>query len=237
VPATRVSVVIPLYRQAEQIPGLIAEYRAALEALPVEHEIVAVLNGPDDGSADVCKALTEDNPTLRWVSTPEAGWGRAVRLGLAEATGDLLAYTNAARTSGALLATVVGYAVALPGVVVKASRRSRDSFTRRLGSLFYNLECRALFDLPDFDVNGTPKAFSRDHARLLDLRRDDDLIDAEFLAWCRLSGYPIVEVPIVQEQRRSGRSTTKMGSAARMYRGAFALRREIRTRLEGEAGP
>ena len=235
-PARRVSVVIPLYRQVHQVPGLVAEYASALGALPIEHEIIAVLNGPDDGTADVCKSLEADHPSFRWVSTPEAGWGRAVRLGLAEASGELLSYTNAARTTGELLATIVGYAVALPGVVVKASRRSRDSFGRRLGSLVYNLECRALFDLPSFDVNGTPKAFSRDHTQLLSLQRDDDLIDAELLSWCRLCGYPVVEVPVVQETRRSGRSTTKVGSAVRMYRGAFALRREIRHRLIDGAG-
>ena len=53
------------------------------------------------------------------------------------------------------------YAAAYPNVVVKANRKIREHWTRRLGSLLYNLECRALFDLSNWDVNGTPKVFPR----------------------------------------------------------------------------
>ena len=45
--------------------------------------------------------------------------------------------------------------------VIKASRKIRENWKRRLGSLLYNLECRALFDLPYWDINGTPKVFGR----------------------------------------------------------------------------
>ena len=65
--------------------------------------------------------------------------------------------------------------------MLKANRTIRDSFQRRVGSLLFNLECRALFDLPTMDVNGTPKVFPRAFAKLLELARDDDLIDVEFM--------------------------------------------------------
>ena len=44
---------------------------------------------------------------------------------------------------------------------MKANRKIRDNWRRRLGSLLYNLECRALFDLANWDINGTPKVFPR----------------------------------------------------------------------------
>jgi hypothetical protein len=97
-----------------------------------------------------------------------------------------------------------------------------------MGSLLYNLECRALFDLSCWDVNGTPKIFPRDFHRLLSLRRDDDLIDAEFVATCRREGYPMLEVPTFSSKRHGGRSTTNVASALRMYWGAVELWREVR---------
>jgi hypothetical protein len=98
---------------------------------------------------------------------------------------------------------------------------------RRLGSLLYNLECRALLDLANFDINGTPKAFPRSFSALSHMERNDDLIDAEFCALCRRYDYPVVEVPIPATPRHGGRSTTNLASAARMYQGVLAVRRSV----------
>jgi hypothetical protein len=115
------------------------------------------------------------------------------------------------------------YARTFPDVVVKANRKIRERWTRRLGSLLYNLECRALFDLSSWDVNGTPKVFPRSFAKLLALTRDDDLIDAEFSWICRREGYRMLEVPIFSSRRHGGTSTTTLLSAVRMYAGAYRL--------------
>src|SRR5262249_20318857 len=110
-----------------------------------------------------------------------------------------------------------------PDVVVKANRKIRESWRRRLGSLLYNLECRALFDLSCWDINGTPKVFPRSHAPLVALARNDDLIDLEFTVICRREGYPMLEVPIVPTRRRGGSSTTRYRSAVKLYAGAYRL--------------
>jgi hypothetical protein len=89
------------------------------------------------------------------------------------------------------------------------------------------LECRALFDLPYWDVNGTPKVFSRKLSRLLELTRNDDLIDLEFNIISRQQGYPVIEIPIFSSRRHSGSSTTSMKSAFRMYLGAWQMYRDI----------
>jgi hypothetical protein len=127
------------------------------------------------------------------------------------------------------------YALAYPNVVVKANRKIREGTRRRLGSLLYNIECRWLFDLANWDVNGTPKVFPRSFEQLLTLRRDDDLIDAEFSAICRREGYPMIEVPVFSTRRHGGKSTTNLGSAVKMYWGAYLLWRAWRN--DGERRP
>jgi hypothetical protein len=225
-----VSIILPVYRQAPYIEEAVRGFQRQLRSADVAHEIVLVVNGPDDGSVAVCQALADESSTVRVVRLERAGWGSSVRRGLAEARGDLVCYTNSARTTGETLVSMIGYASALPGIVIKANRKTRDSVLRHLGSLIYNLECRALFDLSNFDINGTPKVFPRSCALLFDLRRDDDLIDAEFLATCRDAGYPVLELPVVITRRHGGASTTRIGSALRMYAGAVLLKVQRRRR-------
>ncbi len=222
-----ISIILPVHDQAGHIASVVEEYEAALARVAEPHEILLVENASRDGSAAVCRELASRIPALRTFHRDTPGWGGAVRQGLAEAKGDLLCYTNSARTAAGDLVLMLLYALAYPGVIVKANRKIRESWRRRLGSLLYNLECRALFDLPTWDINGTPKVFPRSFDRLLRLSRDDDLIDAEFNVVARRAGYPIVEVPIISTRRHGGRSTTNMRSAARLYWGAWRLRRSL----------
>lgn len=217
------SIVLPVHNQADHVRPLIEELEQALARLPSPHECILVENGSRDATLDVCRELAKQYPGVRVVSSEQGGWGRAVRLGLREARGDVLCYTNSARTGPEDLVILLRYALAYPDGVVKANRKIREGLFRRLGSLLYNLQCRALFDLSYWDINGTPKVFPRRFGRLLALTRDDDLLDAEFLVLCRREGYRVLEVPIFSTRRRGGRSTTTLRTAFRLYAGAFRL--------------
>ncbi len=227
--ATLVSIVLPVHNQADHIGPLVTSHHTALAAaLPIAHEIVLVPNACRDDTAAICRTMAEKDDAIRVVESALGGWGRAVKLGLQAARGDLLCYTNSARTTPDELVRLIRYGLVDPGVVVKANRKIREHWSRRIGSLLYNMECRTLFDLSNWDVNGTPKVFARSCARLLQLTRDDDLIDAEFSMICRREGYPMLEVPIFSQRRHGGRSTTNMRSAVKMYWGAVELWRANR---------
>jgi glycosyltransferase involved in cell wall biosynthesis len=197
--------------------------------LPLRYEVILVVNGSTDSSLQVCEALAAELDGLLVLELGERGWGRSVRAGLARAEGDLLCFTNSARTTPEILTLMLAYALAYPEVVLKANRRIRESRRRRIGSLLYNIECRGLFDLSVWDINGTPKIFPRGFDRLRALERDDDLLDCEFNVVCRVNEYPVIEVPILATERHGGRSTTNYSSAARMYLGAWSMWRASRS--------
>jgi glycosyltransferase involved in cell wall biosynthesis len=219
-----ISVVLPVYNQAVHIGPMLAEYVTALKELNAAFELLPVINGPRrDDSLEICQALSRDEPRIRTLCIEAGGWGRAVQTGLKEAGGDLLCYTNSARTAPADLRLLLRYGLSHPENVIKANRRLRDNFARRFGSVLYNFECRSLFDLPYWDINGTPKVFPRKLERLLTLKSYDDLVDLEFAVVCRREGYPVLEVPLVNTGRHGGVSTTSVASAYRMYAGAYRL--------------
>jgi len=229
-----ISIVLPIYNQADHVDRIVSGYLAAFNSLRHETELILVVNGNRDGSLDCCQRLEEANASVRCIHNEQPGWGRAVRTGLAAAKGDMLCYTNSARTTPHILAMHVMVALANPHWVIKANRRLRHPFVRRAGSVLYNVQCRYLFDLPVWDVNGTPKVFDRGAYERLDLQENGDLIDVEFLVKCKIQQLQILELPIVAAERHGNESTTNFLSAFTMYRGAFRLWRDLGRARAGE---
>jgi len=221
-----VSIVLPVHNQADHVSEFVEQYEEALATLPCPHEILLVTNNCRDHSAEACRALAARYPSVRTVDSEKGGWGLAVKLGLAQARGNVLCYTNSARTTATELHDLVAYALNNPDVVVKAHRMSRESLHRKIGSLLYNAECRLLFHIPAWDINATPKVFSRKTYEAVQLQSDGDLIDLEFYVKCARLRTLIVELPIYSMGRHGGKSTTNFRSAWRLYCGAWLMWRD-----------
>lgn len=219
----QVSVVLPVHNQADHLRELLIQYVTVLDRLPFPYELILVANACTDDSPEIVRELAGRYGQIRLIDTDRKGWGSSVKIGLRETRGPWISYTNLARTRPEDLLLALLYAVCHPGTVVKAARKIRLGWSRRIGSFLYNLECRLLFGLPHGDVNGTPKVFPRSCGKLLSLERDDDLIDLEFNIICRREKYPLLEVPIFSSRRFGGRSTTNLKSAWRMYGGAAQM--------------
>lgn len=222
------SIVLPIHDQAGHLRALVRDYESTLNRLGLRYELLLVVNASRDGSLELAQELARTSPAVKVIASDRGGWGHAVRLGLAEARGTYVCYTNSARTTAEDLSLVLLYARAYPDVVIKVNRRVRDQVHRRIGSLLFNLQCRMLFELSCWDVNGTPKVFPRACSGLLELTRSDDLLDLEFNIVCQSRGYRMLEVPILSYKRHDGRSTTSWLSALKLYWGAYRLWRTRR---------
>jgi dolichol-phosphate mannosyltransferase len=92
----KLSVVIPAHNERESIGGTVEALTAELKAEHIDHEILVVDDGSDDGTGDVVRALTDTDPDVRCIRSPRsAGFGQAVRAGLDEYTGDAVAIVMA----------------------------------------------------------------------------------------------------------------------------------------------
>jgi glycosyltransferase involved in cell wall biosynthesis len=225
-----ISIILPVYNQSGHIGAVVQEYETALKNFEDNHETILVVNGCRDQSLSACRALADRYTSVKVLESRPGGWGLAVNLGLRKARGDLLCYTNSARTSAQDLVRFLRLARNHTNTVVKANRKMRDGWWRRFGSLLYNLECKMLFDLAYRDINGTPKIFPRTFDKLLTLQRNDDLLDIEFHVVCHRQQYPVLEIPIFSCRRNGGKSTTTIHSALKMYWGAYRLWRNQKTR-------
>ena len=223
-PDVHCSVVIPVGRDLSGLDEALAGYGERLAGLGSSFEAVLVV---DEGQASDGRRLAARHDWVSVCTISGGEWGRAVRAGLRAARGDVLCYTNWERTSASALVQMLEYSLGQPQIVFRANRRTRDTFAQRVGSLLFNLECRALLGIGAWDVNGTPKVFGRRHARLLELRRDDDLIDAEFAVVCEREGYSVAEIPIEADLAHGHGRAPDYRAAWRRYIGIVMLRRTM----------
>ncbi len=218
------SVILPFYRQEDQVAPVLAEFRAGLDTLRAPYELIAVINGLASQAEERDIRRISESPAVIEVRLKNSGWGLAVKEGMAASHGTYVCYTNTARTKVDELVKLIRYAMVSNEAAVKATRVERSNKIRKWISIFYNIENRVLLGTPVWDVNATPKVIPR---RLLDRippDSTDDLIDAELMYRCFLAGIPIVEVPVHHIERRGGKSTTGFRSAWRMFTGLIRVK-------------
>ncbi|MCC8039259.1 MAG: glycosyltransferase family 2 protein [Bacteroidales bacterium] len=86
-----ISVVIPLYNEAESLPELEAWIRRVMEEHGFSYEILFIDDGSTDDSWEVIQRLREDNPAIRGVSfRRNYGKSPALNTGFARAQGDVV---------------------------------------------------------------------------------------------------------------------------------------------------
>lgn len=92
----KLSVVIPAYNEAENLPKTISEIYDELVKENIEHEILVSNDNSEDNTAEVIEKLERKYPTMRHVfNSHPNGYGYAVRRGLENFNGDCVVITMA----------------------------------------------------------------------------------------------------------------------------------------------
>ncbi|MEM1115765.1 MAG: glycosyltransferase family 2 protein [Bacteroidota bacterium] len=209
--APALSIVLPAYNEAENLPEAVAQIRSALDAAGLDWELIAV----DDGSADATGAIADrlgaEDARVRAVRHDmNRGKGAALRTGFAAARAPVVGYTDAdlpfdmealGRAYTRLVETgadmVAGY----------RTNRERYSLRRRIYSGTYNALVRALLGLPLDDVGFALKVMRREVFEAADLHSDGGFADVELIARAYRAGARIERVGVAFTPRVRGTST------------------------------
>ena len=158
-----ISVILPIYNQADHVERIVSGLVAALSHFKHTIELLLVVNGNKDNSLECCRQIARTHSQVHIIHLEIPGWGRAVRAGLAEARGNILCYTNAARTSPEVLALHIMLALANPGFAIKASRRLRHPLFRDWVPWFTTLSAALCITCP----SGTSMEHQKSSAGML----------------------------------------------------------------------
>ncbi len=87
----RLSIVIPIFNEEENVPLIYEELKGVLEGMAVEHEILFIDDGSNDNSLNIIKALQDKDPSVIGVSfRRNFGQTAAMSAGFDYATGDVI---------------------------------------------------------------------------------------------------------------------------------------------------
>lgn len=208
-------IVIPTYNERENLPELIER----LEALGLDLHALVVDDGSPDGTGDLVEELAAVRPWLRVLHRPgKAGLGTAYvegfRLALSlgyEAIGEMDADLshNPAFLPAMLRALEEGADLVLGSRYVRGGGVRNWGWTRKLISRGGSLYAQLILGAPVRDLTGGFKLFRRELLQDLDLdtvRSNGYSFQVEMTYRALQRGYRVVELPIVFEDRRVGKS-------------------------------
>ncbi len=139
IPPTKVSLIVPTYRERENIPLLLAAICPPLQAW--DHEIVFVDDSSTDGTIKAIQDAMRTNPTIRLiVREHERGLASAVLRGFRESTGTIVGSVNADLSHDAAVLPSMIRAIEQGAEMAVGSRRIRGGgfsnwpWYRKLGS-------------------------------------------------------------------------------------------------------
>ncbi len=236
------SVVVPVFREAACIADTIAAIARHFDGLSGGLEIIVCDDGSDDGTADAAQRAAVGDARVRVLRLDaHTGKGAAARAGLLASRHGRVLITDADLSIPlSQYAALVGAIEEGADVAIASKELGRRTglvvqpFLRTLMGRIFNVAVR-LVVLPGLlDTQAGFKLFRGEVARSLaaGCTVDGFAFDVEILAFARLKGLSIVEVPV--SCRRSSRTSVRLiADSARMFRDLFKIRRDLRRRREG----
>lgn len=213
------SVLLPAYNEAENLPEVIDEISTVLHDLEIDFEVLVVDDGSNDGSPQVLESLAEKHPELRaLLLRRNFGKSAALSAGLPQCRNDVVVLMDADGQDdpagiSALLEKLDG------GYDLVTGRRSirNDRFIKRTTSILYNWVTSRVSGVDGRDFNSGFKVMTRSLASELTLYGELHRYIPVLAEWV---GFRSTEVDTNHRERAHG--VTKFGSS-RFWRGMLDL--------------
>src|SRR5215813_1129273 len=234
------SIVIPAYNEAARLGNTLRAVLDYLQQNEPDGELIVVDDGSSDDTADLARRLFADAGTLRtsvisYMSN--LGKGRAVRLGLLAARGDVALFSDAD------LSTPISEAPKLVEPIVSGEydvtfgSRALDrgligvhqSWRREQGGRIFNLVVRLATGMPFWDTQCGFKAFRMSVCRpLIEAATIDRFgFDVELLYLAFRAGLRLKEIP-VRWDHNEGSKVSVMSDSFKMVNEVGLIRQQAR---------
>ena len=213
--APRLSIVVPLYNEEENLPVLDGEIRAALGPLGISWEVLYVDDGSTDGSLAVLRELAAADPRIRILRhRKNAGQSAGLASGFRAARGELVATLDAdLQNDPADLPRLLAKLDEGWDVVSGVRRNRQDTWVRRVSSKIANAVRNWATDEAITDVGCSLKAYRARYLAHLPMFGGMHRFLPTLVRW---NGARVTEIPVNHRPRLHG--VAKYGIGNRLFR-------------------
>jgi glycosyltransferase involved in cell wall biosynthesis len=203
-----ISVIIPLFNEAESLPELSAWIKRVMDANGYSYEILMVDDGSTDGSWDVITGLGAADPAVHGIRfRRNYGKSAALYCGFAKAEGEVVITMDAdLQDSPDEIPALVGKIKEEGFDVVSGWKQHRkdNPITKNLPSKLYNATARHITGIKLHDMNCGLKAYRRDVVKNIEVYGEMHRY-IPYLA--KNAGFTkIGEIPVHHQKRKYGKS-------------------------------
>ena len=212
-----ISVVVPLYNEAESLPELVAWIDRVAKANNLTYEVIMIDDGSTDGSWGVVEELRKEYAAVRGVSfMRNYGKSAALYVGFEMAQGDVVFTMDADLQDSPDEIPAMRDMILNEGydLVSGWKRRRYDPISKRWPSKFFNLTARIMSGIKLHDFNCGLKAYRRKVVKRIEVYRYIPIL-------AKHAGFrSIGEKVVAHQERKYGKSKFGM---ERMIKGYLDL--------------
>lgn len=215
-----ISILLPAYNEAENLPEVVADICAVLRADGRSFEVLVVDDGSTDGTMETVAGLQADHPELRAVRLRRnSGKSAALQVGFRSVLGQFVVLMDADGQDDPNEVPRLLARLDEDDLDLVTGRRSirQDRFIKRNTSKVYNWTTAKVTGVPGRDFNSGLKAMRREVAESLDMYGELHRYIPVLADW---AGFAVAEADVEHHERLHGSS--KFGRA-RFWRGFLDL--------------
>ncbi|HUT14950.1 MAG TPA: glycosyltransferase family 2 protein [Anaerolineae bacterium] len=235
-----ISVFFPAYNDGGTIPSMVISALLTLRELTDDYELIVVNDGSTDYTAEVLDELARMYEHVRIIHHEQnKGYGGALRTGFANATKDLVFYTDGDAQYDPRELKLLHPALVAGIDMVNGFKISRsDPWYRAVIGRIYHWMAKLAFGLRLKDVDCDFRLMRRAIFDRVQLESNSGVICVEMMKKIQDAGFVIAEVPVHHYHRAYGRSQFfNLGRTFRVGRDLLRLwvRLVLRPRLREKA--
>ncbi len=206
-----ISVVIPIYNEAKNLPELITRLEQALDKTGKKYELLFIDDHSTDDTDKVFQARKDDQNLVLLKKKGQKGKAYSLTEGFAAATGDAVVMIDADLQYPPEAIPGMVEALENADIVVANRKNYQDSLLRKALSRTFRFGFgRLLFGL-NHDIQSGLKVFSRDVIQTINFAPASAwTFDLEMLHIARHAGYSIKNFDIDFERRKNGHSNVNV---------------------------
>lgn len=214
-PAPKLSILVPVYNEAENLEALHGQLTAALQSLALGYEIFYVDDGSTDGSGALLTALTATDERVKLIRfRRNFGQTAALAAGIRYAAGEVIIPLDAdLQNDPADIAALLAKLEEGFDVVSGWRKNRKDNLARRLPSRLANALISRVTGVALHDYGCSLKAYRA--AVVKDIQLYGEM--HRFIpAYAAMVGARVTEIPVRHHPRAAGHSKYGLGRAARV---------------------